>query len=302
MERSTGRKQRSRSRRQPSRQRRHRPRSRESRHSRSRSRHTARRRPARSSASSTARVVCHRLANQSAGDLAREFRNGLMGKLAFLGFTRTDFAWAARSFWPNGYPSVDDVRDMGARECEMFLSQVKSGHDRSRKRLSDMRLIFRIFAWFGRSGKLRDSARGGEEIDINRRMRTWSADLATITGPLHTEQDMANFFSGELERGRLSRPPYTPYVATDSLAFYPWHPPGEPHTKTPSANTTPVFNRTFEYRPIIFPPAMGRAFRTNWKLPFSCDDGPIPHLTFRFIGHWILLGFSYRPPFRGQYW
>ena len=109
---------------------------------------------------------------------------------------------------------------MDTREREMFLSQVKAGHGRSRKRLSDMRLLFRIFAWFGPSAKLRDSARGGEEIDINRRMRTWSADLSPITGPLRPEQDMANFFSGDLERGVLSRPPYTPYVTTDSLASY----------------------------------------------------------------------------------
>ena len=130
-------------------------------HSRSRSRHSNRHRPARSATSSTSRVVCHRAANQYAGDLAREFRMDLMDKHAFRGFTRTDFDWAARNFWPNGYQSVDDVRGMDTRERGMFLSHFKSGHGRSRNRLSDVRLIFRIFAWFGPLGKLRDPARGG---------------------------------------------------------------------------------------------------------------------------------------------
>ena len=154
-----------------------------------------------------------------------------MNNHAFLGSARTDFASAARNFLSVGYTSVDASSDVGAREREMFLSQVKAGHGRGRNRLPEMRLVFRIFARCGPSAKLRDSARGGEEIDINHRMRTWSAGLSTITGPLHPEQDVANFFSVELERGRLPRPPYTPYVTADSIAPYPWLPPGEPHTK-----------------------------------------------------------------------
>ena len=35
--------------------------------------------------------------------------------------------------------------------------------------------------------------------------------------------------AAELERGRTSRPPYTPYVKTDTLASSPWMPPGESH-------------------------------------------------------------------------
>ena len=147
-----------------------------------------------------------------------------MDKRSFLGYSRSGFSRAARLFWPNGYTSVDAASDMDTREREMFLSQVKSVHGRSRNRLSDMRLIFRIFALFDPSGKLRDPARTGEEIDINRRMRTWSADLSPIIGPLRPEQDIANFFSDELERGRQARPPFTPYVATDSLARHPWQP------------------------------------------------------------------------------
>ena len=218
MERSTDRKPRGSPRRQPSRQRRHRSRSRASRHSRSRSRRSNRRRPARSATSSTAGVVCRRAANQSGGDLAHEFRKGLMGKRAFLCFARKDFAWAVRNFWPNVYQSVDDMWDMDTRGREMFLSHVKSDRGRSRNRLSDMRLVCRISAWSGPSGNLRGPARGGEEIDINRRMRTWSSGLSTIAGPLRPEQDMANFFSGELERGSLSLPPCIPYVDTDSIA------------------------------------------------------------------------------------
>ena len=148
---------------------------------------------------------------------------------SFLGFTRTDFPWAPRNCRGNGYQSVDAGRDVYTRERGMFLSQAKSGRDRSRDRLSDIRLIFRICAWFGPHGKLRDSARGGDEIDINRRMRTWSVDLSTIIGPLRPEQDISNFFPGEMKRGRLSRPRYSPYVTTDSLACYPWLPSGDPH-------------------------------------------------------------------------
>lgn len=96
--RSTGRNRRIRPRRQPSRHRRHRSRSRASRRSRSRSRQSARRRPARSASSSTARIVGTRRTNHSAGDLGRVFRNDLMRKHAFIGFTRPVCSWAARNF------------------------------------------------------------------------------------------------------------------------------------------------------------------------------------------------------------
>ena len=100
-------------------------------------------------------------------------------------------------------------------------------------------MVFRIFAWFGSPGKLRDPACVGEEIDINRRMRTWASDLSTITGPLRPDQDTAIFFPGEMGRGRLSRPPYAPYVITDSIARYPWLPSGEPHAKAPCRQYNP---------------------------------------------------------------
>ena len=62
-------------------------------------------------------------------------------------------------------------------------------------------------------------------------MRDWAVSLSGISGILQPEQEMTNFFSIELERGRTARPPYTPYVTTDSLATAPWMPPDEPHSK-----------------------------------------------------------------------
>ena len=97
--RSAGRRQRSRPRRQPARRQPSRRlrqpsrRPRASRHSRSRSRRSARRRPARSATSSTVRAVCRRQANESSGDLAREFRNDPYGRARF------------SPFYPNGLRS-----------------------------------------------------------------------------------------------------------------------------------------------------------------------------------------------------
>lgn len=58
--------------------------------------------------------------------------------------------------------------------------------------------------------------------------------------PSAPKQDATNFSPGELERGRLSRPPYAPYVAADSL----WHSNhGSPRanlTRQPSANISPA--------------------------------------------------------------
>lgn len=42
---------------------------------------------------------------------------------------------------------------------------------------------------------------------------------------------MANFFSAELERGRVARPPYAPYLVADSLAAAPWLPSDETHAR-----------------------------------------------------------------------
>ena len=126
------------------------------------------------------------------------------------------------------------IKDMDARERELFLSTAKSAHrdgNRNRSCLADLRLVLRIFAWFEPHGRLRDGTQVADEISIDRRMRDWSVSLAGIAGPLQPEQDMTNYFSTELEKGRISRPPYTPYVTVDSLASYPWMPTDDPHHK-----------------------------------------------------------------------
>ena len=57
-------------------------------------------------------------------------------------------------------------------------------------------------------------------------------------GLLNPEQYAANFFSGELERGCLSRkPPYASYGAADTLAFRPCLPADDPRSQTYPANT-----------------------------------------------------------------
>ena len=154
-----------------------------------------------------------------------------MGKHSFSPFTRSDFSFDARIFWLNGYRTVGAIKDMDPRERDLFLSQVKSDSHSSRNRLADLRLILRIFAWFEPHGRLRDPHHGVDEIDTNRWMRDWAVSLPGITGILQPEQEMANRFPTELERGRTSRPPYTPYVTVDTLNSFPWMPPGEPHRK-----------------------------------------------------------------------
>ena len=157
-----------------------------------------------------------------------------MSKHAFVSFDKADFTHAARIFWEIGYKSVDGIKDMDPRERGLFLSTAKSARrdgNRNRSCLADLRLVLRIFAWFDPHGKLREGAYAADEIAIDRRMRDWSVSLSGIAGPLQPEQDMTNFFSSELEKGRIARPPYTPYVTTDSLASYPWMPPDDPHHK-----------------------------------------------------------------------
>ena len=96
-----------------------------------------------------------------------------------------------------------------------------------------MRLTLEIFALFEPSAKIRDAADTGfGEIDIERRMRSWAVDFSDMQGLLATGQDMANFLSAELEKGRLSRPLYVTYVGTDSLATQPWFPAGETHVRS----------------------------------------------------------------------
>ena len=44
-------------------------------------------------------------------------------------------------------------------------------------------------------------------------------------------QEMANFFSRELENGRAERPPFAPYVVPGSLAEAPWLPTDFPRKR-----------------------------------------------------------------------
>ena len=71
-----------------------------------------------------------------------------------------------------------------------------------------------------------------DEVDIGKRTRCWSTGLSGLAGILAPDQSMANHFSAELERGRTARPPYKPYVTTDSIAKEPWLPSGEPHIRS----------------------------------------------------------------------
>ena len=118
---------------------------------------------------------------------------------------------------------------MDGRERDLFLTQAKRDHQ-GRNCLADLRMTLKIFAWFEPATRTRDpNSYTGEEISIESRMKCWTADFSRISGLLKPDQDMANFFSAELERGRIARPPFTPYIIPDSLASYPWLPADDPH-------------------------------------------------------------------------
>ena len=55
--------------------------------------------------------------------------------------------------------------------------------------------------------------------------------MQALRSLLIPEQDMANFFSAELERGRIARPPYVPYLVADALSPHPWLPSDETHAR-----------------------------------------------------------------------
>ena len=104
-----------------------------------------------------------------------------------------------------------------------------------------------------------------------------------LLAPIRPEQDMANFFSGELERGRLSRPPYTPNVAADSLSRFPWIPSGEPRAKAPAAYITPV---RYDWNTGLHPCPYGAKDPFGLEGALRTDDAPIPRLAHRLFGHW----------------
>ena len=121
---------------------------------------------------------------------------------------------------------------MDSRERDLFLAQVKKDRN-GRSILSDLRLTLKIFACFGPQTRMRDGGQHSfDEVDIGKRTRCWSTGLSGLAGILAPDQSMANHFSAELERGRTARPPYKPYVTTDSIAKEPWLPSGEPHIRS----------------------------------------------------------------------
>ena len=120
---------------------------------------------------------------------------------------------------------------MAPRGSELPISQSKSSR-RGNNILADFRTIFKIFTWFEPHGRCKDgSTVVFDEIDIGRRILTWPTDLSGIASVLAPGQVRANFFSLELEKGRIAWPPFKPYLFADSLAEPPWFPSGGPHAE-----------------------------------------------------------------------
>ena len=84
-----------------------------------------------------------------------------------------------------------------------------------------MRLTLKIFAWFEPQGRTRTDNTPFNEISIESRVETWAVDFSRISHGFEPDQEMVNFFSCVLEKGRAARPPYSQYAATDSLAVQP---------------------------------------------------------------------------------
>ena len=155
-----------------------------------------------------------------------------MGRHAYASFSRSDFSWVARTF-----RTTDTGRfrlyATWIRENVNFLFRNSSRTAGGNNILSDLRMIFEIFTWFDSHGRGKDgSTVVFEEIDIGRRMRDWSAGLSVLSPVLPPDQAMANFFSLELEKGRIARPPYKPYVVAESLAEPPWFPADETRARS----------------------------------------------------------------------
>ena len=155
-----------------------------------------------------------------------------MGKHAFAAFSKADFASSARIFWDIGYRTAASIRDRDSGEGDLFLSRAKMNF-RGGNLLSDMRLFLEISGWFEPRGRIRGGLStnfGG--IDIDGRMGQWATDLSGIPGILMPDQEMANFSSVDLEKGRVARTPFAPYEVADSIASNPWLPADEPHARS----------------------------------------------------------------------
>lgn len=150
-----------------------------------------------------------------------------MGKRAPT-ISRRDFGFADRTFWGDGYSTVDMVNDMVPMESDLFLAHSKRS---GRSTLSDFRLTLKIFDWFAPVSLREGCHPTRDEIAIEKRMGNWELDLSALRGALAPDLDMTNIFALELERGRISRPPYAPYVIADPLAISPWIPTDDAHIR-----------------------------------------------------------------------
>ena len=88
-------------------------------------------------------------------------------------------------------------------------------------------------------------------MDIDRRARGSAVSLVGISGVLQPEQEMANFFAAELEKGRVEGAPYSPCAVPAALANQHWAPRMNPtwnHSRDgnrarPSSIATPVVEK-----------------------------------------------------------
>ena len=111
---------------------------------------------------------------------------------------------------------MEQVRDMGPKERDLFLQETKRDTRSGRSMLSELRLALKIFSWFEPNGRNRAGNIPFNEVCIGERMKKLSMGLTRIGACVEPDYDMVNFFSAQLEVGRTARPPMSPYVATDS--------------------------------------------------------------------------------------
>ena len=160
--------------------------------------------------------------------LVRMLRKDLMGNRAFHPFSITDFLRAAEIFGHRGYFALAAIRDMDARERDMFLQPANRDYG-GRNFLADLRLTLNIFAWFEPHGRMRDAVNANfEGIEIDRRMKSRAVDFSHLANGLVPVQDMVDFALLRSKRG-IARPPFAPYAIADSLSAAPWIPADETH-------------------------------------------------------------------------
>ena len=168
-----------------------------------------RRKRSRPTTSSDTREVPKRN-NKSEKSLSRGLRKDLMWGSAFVSFSRSDCALAARIFREHGYRAISPIRDMAPMGRELFTSQFKSDR-RGGNIVADLRIIFKISTWLETHGKGKDgSAVVSEGIDIDRRVRTWAADLSGIGPTIAPVKSRRISSRPNLRRGGLRGHPTSP--------------------------------------------------------------------------------------------